>query len=64
MISKSLVRHILTALGAILVFLGVGKLTGLIDILTANLDTVWDAVTTIIGAATAIWGFFKGKPKT
>ena len=58
---KSLLRHILTAVGAVLVFLGLGKFTGLIDVLLSNLDGVWDAVITVIGAATAIWGFFKGK---
>ena len=60
--SPSLLRHILTALGSVLVFLGLGKFTGLIDVLLANLDGVWLAVETVIGAGIAVFGFFKGKP--
>jgi hypothetical protein len=61
---KSLLRHILTALGAILGFIGLGKFSGLIDILNNNLDAVWAAVATVVGVATAIYGFFKGKTAT
>ena len=60
---KSLLRHILTALGAVLGFLGLGKFTGLIDLLTTNLDGLWAAVSLISGVALSIYGFFKGKPK-
>jgi RNAse (barnase) inhibitor barstar len=60
--TKSLLRHILTAVGSILVFLGLFKFTGLIDILVQNLDVVWDAVTALIGFVLAVWGFFKDRP--
>ena len=61
-IDKSLIRHILTALGVVLTFIGLGRFTGLTDLLLANLDAVWAAASTIIGAIVAIYGFFKGKP--
>lgn len=61
MISKSLLRHILTALGAVLAFLGIGNMTGLINILTTNLDIVWEAVTSIVGVVVMVIGYFKGR---
>ena len=60
--TKSLLRHILTAIGSALVFLGLGKFTGLIDILVQNLDVVWDAVVALIGFVLTVWGFFKNRP--
>jgi len=60
--TKSLLRHILTAIGSVLVFLGLGKFTGLIDILVQNLDVVWDAVVALIGFVLTVWGFFKDRP--
>jgi hypothetical protein len=60
--TKSLLRHILTAIGSVLVFLGLGKFTGLIDILVQNLDVVWDAVVALIGFVLTVWGFFKNRP--
>jgi len=60
-IDKSLIRHILTGIGAILAFLGIGQFTGLIDLLLANLDGVWQAVQVIVGVAVAIYGYFKGR---
>jgi predicted membrane protein len=58
---KSLLRHILTALGSVLAFIGLSQFTGLVTLLSQNLDAVWAAVSTLIGVATAIIGFFKGK---
>ena len=60
--TKSLLRHILTAIGSVLVFLGFGKFTSLIDILVQNLDVVWDAVVALIGFVLTVWGFFKNRP--
>ncbi len=59
--NQSIVRHILTALGAVLAFLGLGKFTGFIELLVQHLDTVWAAVTAIIGAVTAWYGYWKGR---
>lgn len=60
--TKSLLRHILTAIGSVLIFLGLGKFTSLIDILVQNLDVVWDAVVALIGFVLTVWGFFKDRP--
>lgn len=64
MITKSLVRHILTGIGVLLTALGVGKFAGIIDFTLVNLDGTWQAVTTIIGVITTIYGYFKGKTTT
>jgi len=57
--SKSLIRHILTALGMILVALGLGKYSGVIDFALGNLDGVWQSISVIIGFVTTLFGFFK-----
>lgn len=61
--TKSLIRHILTALGFVLGLIGVGKATGVIDILLANLDSLWQAVSSIVGVALMIIGFLKDKAR-
>lgn len=61
--TKSLIRHILTALGFVLGLIGVGKATGVIDILLANLDSLWEAISTVVGVALMIIGFFKDKAR-
>lgn len=60
--TKSLLRHILTAIGSVLVFIGLGKFSGFIDYLVQNLDAVWEAVTVLIGFVLGGWGFFKDRP--
>lgn len=57
----SIVRHILTALGAVLAFFGLGSFTGLIDILLQNLGAIQEAVMTIVGVVMAIIGYFQGR---
>lgn len=61
--TKSIIRHLLTAIGAVLVFLGLGKFTGVVEYLIANLDAVWDAALVIVGFATTLLGFFKDKER-
>jgi hypothetical protein len=61
--TKSIIRHLLTALGVVLGFVGLSKFTGLLDILNQNLDTVWNAVLTIVGFITTLVGFFKNKDR-
>lgn len=56
---KSVIRHALTAVGAVLAFAGVAKLTGLFDYVNSNFDTIWSSVATIVGLITTIIGFFK-----
>lgn len=62
--TKSLIRHILTALGVVLGLLGLEKVTGLVQYVLDNLDSLWSAVVTIVGFFTAIIGFFLNRDKT
>lgn len=55
--NPSLIRHILTALGVVLSFLGLGKFSGLLDYLSSQVDTIWAAVTAIIGVVTTLIGY-------
>ena len=50
--TKSIIRHLLTALGVVLGFVGLSKYTGLLDILNQNLDGVWNAALTLVGFVT------------
>lgn len=60
--TKSLIRHILTALGFVLGLVGLNKFTGVIDYLIQNLDAIWSAVLALVGFVTSIFGFFKDRP--
>lgn len=57
--TKSLIRHALTALGVVLGLLGLNQFTGLIDTILANLDSVWSAISTLVGFVLLVIGFFK-----
>ena len=57
--TKSLIRHALTAIGVVLGLLGLNQYTGLIDTILSNLDTVWSAITTLVGFVLLVIGFFK-----
>ncbi len=61
--SKSLIRHLLTALGVLMAALGLGNASGLIEELLANLDKIWDAGLVITGAVVSILGFFRNKDR-
>jgi len=56
---KSVIRHALTAVGAVLLFIGAGKITGLFEYLINNFDSLWAAITVIAGLITTVIGFFK-----
>ena len=60
---KSTIRHILTAVGVFLGVFGLSEWTGLIDLFTADLDTLWAAINTIVGFVLTIFGFFKDKTR-
>ena len=60
---KSLVRHLLTALGVLLTLLGVDKLIPVVEYLQTNLDGVFAAITTIVGVVVTIIGFFRNKDR-
>lgn len=61
--TKSLIRHALTALGVVLGLLGLNQFTGLIDAVLANLDSVWSAISTLVGFVLLVIGFFKDKTR-
>ncbi len=61
--TKSLIRHMLTALGVLLAALGLGNASGLIEELLSNLDVIWDAVLVIVGTIVSIVGFFRNKDR-
>lgn len=60
---KSLIRHILTALGVLLTLLGVDKLIPVVEYLQTNLDGVFAAITTLVGVVVTIIGFFRNKDR-
>lgn len=59
--TRSLIRHILTALGTVVALIGLNGVVPIIDFLSENLDAVWDAVVVIIGFVTTMIGFFSDK---
>ncbi len=61
--NKSLIRHLLTALGVLMTALGLGNASGVIEELLANLDKIWDAVLVIAGTVVSILGFFRNKDR-
>lgn len=57
--SKSLIRHLLTALGSVMLIVGLGKYTGVINYVLENMDAVYTAVATITGVVMGLIGYFK-----
>ena len=61
--TKSLVRHILTAVGFLLGALGLADWADLVDVLLVELDSAWDAGLIIVGIAMQVIGFFRDKER-
>lgn len=61
--TKSLIRHILTALGVLLAALGLADAAELVNGTLAQLDSIWDSVLVLVGLVTSIAGFFSGKER-
>lgn len=61
--TKSLIRHILTAVGTIIALLGLTEWTALVDIFSTNLDPVWAAINTVVGFVMAVVGFFQNRSR-
>jgi hypothetical protein len=57
--TKSLIRHILTALGTIVALIGLNGVLPIIDFLQESLDQVWDSVVVVIGFITTLYGYLK-----
>jgi len=60
---KSLVRHLLTAIGVFLTMFGIDKLIPVVEYLQGNLDGLFAAITTLVGIVMTILGFFKDKER-
>jgi len=60
---KSLIRHALTAIGTLLVLTGLNGFVPLVDLLTENLDTTFQAVEVLGGVIVAVFGFFRNKER-
>ena len=60
---KSLIRHALTAIGTLLVLTGLNGFVPLVDLLTENLDTTFQAVEVLGGVIVAVFGFFRNKDR-
>jgi Zn-dependent protease with chaperone function len=56
--TKSLIRHILTALGVLLAAVGMADASDLFNTLLVDLDGIWDAILVITGLVTTVVGFF------
>jgi len=61
--TKSIIRHLLTALGFVLGLIGLNKFTGVVDYVIGNLDSIWSAILTLVGVVTSILGFFTNKDR-
>lgn len=61
--TKSLIRHILTALGVVLGLIGLDKFTGIVQFILENLDGVWSAIATLVGFVLTLFGFLKDKER-
>lgn len=61
--TKSLIRHAITAVGFLLTMVGLGKYSGLLDILSVNLDGIFAAISTVAGVVTMVIGFFRNKER-
>ena len=57
--TKSLIRHLLTALGTVVALVGLNGWLPFLDFLTESLDVIWDAVVVIIGFVTAVYGYLR-----
>ena len=58
---KSLIRHALTAIGTLLVLTGLNKFLPLVEYLTENVDTTFQAIEVLVGVVVAVFGFLRNK---
>lgn len=58
---KSPYRHLITALGVLLAFLGLDEYVPVITYLEGSFDGIYAAVMVLIGAITTVWGYLFGR---
>jgi len=61
--TKSMIRHLLTAIGVVLSLVGLNDFIPVLDYLQGSLDQVWDAIVVLIGFITTVWGFLRKKER-
>lgn len=59
----SIIRHVLTSLGVLLMAFGIDNYVDVLDFVNQNLDSVWAAGETIFGFVITVIGFFKIQPE-
>ena len=60
---KSLIRHALTAIGTLLVLTGLNRFIPLVEYLTENIDTTFQAIEVLVGVVVAVFGFLRNKDR-
>ncbi len=60
---KSLIRHALTAIGTLLVLTGLNKFLPLVEYLTENVDSTFQAIEVLVGVVVAVFGFLRNKDR-
>jgi hypothetical protein len=60
---KSLIRHALTAIGTLLVLTGLNRFIPLVEYLTENIDSTFQAVEVLVGVVVAVFGFLRNKDR-
>ena len=60
---KSLIRHALTAIGTLLVLTGLNRFLPLVEYLTENIDSTFQAIEVLIGVVVAVFGFLRNKDR-
>ena len=60
---KSLIRHALTAIGTLLVLTGLNRFIPLVEYLTENIDSTFQAIEVLVGVVVAVFGFLRNKDR-
>ena len=60
---KSLIRHALTAIGTLLILTGLNRFIPLVEYLTENIDSTFQAVEVLVGVVVAVFGFLRNKDR-
>lgn len=60
---KSLIRHALTAIGTLLVLTGLNRFLPLVEYLTENIDSTFQAIEVLVGVVVAVFGFLRNKDR-
>ena len=60
---KSMIRHIVTSLGAVAAVFGISELAGVINLIAENIDTLFGIISSIGGVIAIMKGFFHNKER-